>query len=473
MKKDKGRSVKAAELRHRAEEQLKAKAPEAGFPRTDDEQLRLLHELQVHQIELEMQNAELRQARDELETALENYTELYDYAPVSYFALDRDGAVRAANLTGVYLLRIKRYRLLGRRFQQFVADETRPAFAAFLGKVFMSPAKVSCEVALTIEGNSPLFVMIEAVTFGSGQECRAVLIDITERRQMEQELCWHRDHNEKLARQRTAELQEKGSELGKSHKALMNIVEDLNLKTGELEQANLKLKEIDRLKSMFIASMSHELRTPLNSIIGFSSILHDEWAGKVNAEQKENLAIIRNSGLHLLNLINDVIDVSKIEAGKIEAFAEEFDLAEMITEAVKLVKREIEAKGLALQLELINLQMHTDRRRLLQCVLNLLSNAMKFTERGSVTIRTRALDEGLVEISVTDTGIGIRPDELDKLFQPFVRLVSPIRTMVPGTGLGLYLSRKLAVGILKGDIFPTSEFGKGSCFILRIPVRLP
>ncbi len=227
--------------------------------------------------------------------------------------------------------------------------------------------------------------------------------DITQRKRIAEELARNRDHLEEIIRKRTAELRVKGAELVKSQKALINIVEDFNWKTTELEQANLKLKEMDRLKSMFIASMSHEQRTPLNSIIGFSSILHDEWAGKVNAEQKENLSIILNSGRHLLNLINDVIDVSKIEAGKIETFVEEFDLSDVIDETVSLVRKEAEVKGLCLLIESINQPMRTDRRRLLQCLLNLLSNAIKFTGRGSVTVEARTPWEGTAEISVTDT----------------------------------------------------------------------
>jgi His Kinase A (phospho-acceptor) domain len=145
-----------------------------------------------------------------------------------------------------------------------------------------------------------------------------------------------------------AELGMKAAQLLDTQRALVNIVEDLNEKTIELEQANVKLQELDRLKSMFIASMSHEFRTPLNSIIGFSRILHDEWLGSVNAEQKENLAIIRKSGLHLLNLVNDVIDVSKIEAGKLECLAETFELGNLVEEAVHLVKKELIEKGLGL-----------------------------------------------------------------------------------------------------------------------------
>ena len=319
-----------------------------------------------------------------------------------------------------------------------------------------------------ITGASPLYDCEGKLTGGIHY-----LKDITERRLMEEELAGHRDHLEELVRQRTTQLREKGIELEKSRVALVNLVEDLNKKTEELEQANLKLKEIDRLKSMFIASMSHELRTPLNSIIGFSSILHDEWIGVVNAEQKENLAIILNSGRHLLNLINDVIDVSKIEAGKIEPLVEEFELSELIFEAAGLVRKEAEAKGLGLRVKSVNLRLKTDRRRLLQCLLNLLSNAAKFTDSGGLSIEAHAAGENMVDISVADTGIGIREEERGKLFQPFVRLVSPESANAPGTGLGLYLTRKLAVEILKGDLSMTSEFGKGSRFTLKIPAALP
>lgn len=304
------------------------------------------------------------------------------------------------------------------------------------------------------------------------------LVDITERKNAETELRRLNEELEQRVVDRIADLQKKGMELSESQRALMNIVDDLNQKTEELEQANAKLKELDRLKSMFVASMSHELRTPLNSIIGFSSVLLNEWVGPVNAEQKENLAIILRSGKHLLNLINDVIDVSKIEAGKVESATEEFDLHDLVDEGVSLVKKELEEKGLALRVEAAHQRMRTDRRRLLQCLLNLLSNAVKFTERGSVTVETRIMpgvtpEEAVAEIAVTDTGFGIREEDLARMFQPFVRLAPPGQATVPGTGLGLYLTRKLAAEILKGDIILTSEYGRGSQFTIRIPVRIP
>jgi len=185
---DKQLLAAAAGLRRRAEAQLKAQVPEAGNPRADGETLRLLHELQVHQVELEMQNAELRQARDEQEQSLEKYTDLYDFAPVGYLTLDRNGTIRAVNLTGATLLGIERSQLVGRRFGQLIAVDTRPTFTGFLHMVFSSTTKQSCEVAILHEGNGSIFVQIDAVATVYGEECRAALNDVSGRRQLEAQL---------------------------------------------------------------------------------------------------------------------------------------------------------------------------------------------------------------------------------------------------------------------------------------------
>jgi PAS domain S-box-containing protein len=295
--------------------------------------------------------------------------------------------------------------------------------------------------------------------------------DITERQQAEEELHRYQTQLESMVAERTGQLENKTRDLERSQQALLYLIEDVNETQHELEAANLKLQELDRLKSMFIASMSHELRTPLNSIIGFSSILADEWLGPLNPEQKMNQATILRNGKHLLALINDVIDISKVEAGMIESISEEFDLDEVIAEATANMKDEVSGKGLALTVAPCRVRLHTDRRRLLQCLINLISNAVKFTDQGTITVDSEQLsDDGRIAIMVRDTGIGISADDQGRLFAPFMRL-NPSNGKYPGTGLGLYLSRKLATEVLGGDLTVASAPGEGSTFTITIPLR--
>jgi len=259
--------------------------------------------------------------------------------------------------------------------------------------------------------------------------------------------------------------------LNESKQALLNLVDDFNTTTNNLKFANERLLELDRLKSMFIASTSHELRTPLNSIIGFSSILLEGWAGEINPEQKEQLQLIHTAGKQLLALINDIIDISKIEAGKLETDIQEFGLKEVIDEAVSLVKNNIDEKGLDLKLEVADITITSDRRRLLQCLINLLSNAVKFTDKGMITLHAKTINS-MVNISVTDTGTGIAADNIPKLFGPFERLDSSLSAKTQGTGLGLYLTKKLTEDVLGGTVGLTSEYGTGSTFTIKMPVKL-
>ena len=240
----------------------------------------------------------------------------------------------------------------------------------------------------------------------------------------------------------------------------------------KLFKANQNLKKLDQLKNMFVASMSHELRTPLNSIIGFTGIILQGMTGPLNDKQQDHLGRVYDSAKHLLALITDVIDISKIEAGRIDVFTEDINLSEIVDEAVINIKPQLKAKNLELKISVPkDLQMHTDRKRLLQCIINYLSNAVKFTEVGSITISADKVGDK-VEILVTDTGIGIsQPDQL-KLFKAFERLDSHLRVKAGGTGLGLYLTRKLAAEILDGEILVRSRQGKGSTFGLRVPIHL-
>ena len=239
-----------------------------------------------------------------------------------------------------------------------------------------------------------------------------------------------------------------------------------------LAEANQKLKELDRMKSMFIASMSHELRTPLNSIIGFTGITLQEMSGPLNEEQKDNLSRVKRSANHLLALITEVIDISKIESGRIDSYPQSFSLNAMVREAIDTVQTQVEDKGLILEAPLReDVTMITDRRRLLQCLINLLSNAMKYSESGKITVDIRPTGDD-VEIAVSDTGIGIAEADLSKLFEPFERVKSHLQVKAGGTGLGLYLTKKLVTEVLRGEINVRSIQGEGSTFTIRIPSQV-
>ena len=311
----------------------------------------------------------------------------------------------------------------------------------------------------------------ETVDFTDGQHVISVIRNVTETKKAEKELNNYKSNLEMLVDKRTRELQETQLEL-------MNLVGEMNIKTEELASANERLMELDRLKSMFIASMSHEFRTPLNAIIGFSSILHDEWSGHLNNEQKEETTAIIRAGRHLLSLVNEVIDISKIEAGMLAVEIEDFELNELMNEAADSIRKDASAKDkdIKIIIQPIRQRMHTDRKRLLQCLLNLIGNAVKFTMNGEICISARLLtagsdDEKQLEVTVADTGIGIAQEDIPKLFEPFIRLQGSYGIQCPGTGLGLYLSRRLAREVLGGDITVASEYGKGSTFNIRIPLR--
>jgi PAS domain S-box-containing protein len=239
----------------------------------------------------------------------------------------------------------------------------------------------------------------------------------------------------------------------------------------ESEEANIKLKELDKLKSMFIASMSHELRTPLNSIIGFTGLILGGRVGEVDPKHKDFLSRSYKAAKHLLALITDVIDISKVESGKVEAYPELFPLNQVLTEAVDSSsshkKELVELKAIIPE----GIEIYSDRKRVLQCILNLLSNALKYTQEGSVHISAMEIDDQ-VEIKVKDTGIGISETNKEKLFQPFERLNSPMRITEKGTGLGLYLTRKLTAEVLDGSLRVESSLGKGSTFYLTLPKKL-
>ena len=278
------------------------------------------------------------------------------------------------------------------------------------------------------------------------------------------------------------------SERKRAEEALRILNQTLELevaaRTSELQTALVRAEASDRLKSAFLATMSHELRTPLNSIIGFTGIMLQGLAGPLNGEQTKQLGMVRKSSHHLLEVINDVLDLSKIEAGQLEVRAEPFDLRDSLERVTALVKPMAEKKNLVLtfiapsDLD----EMMSDRRRVEQILLNLVNNAIKFTDHGRVTVTAEkvaaykaspaARSQPAVRLRVVDTGIGIKPEDLATLFQPFRQIDAGIARQREGTGLGLVICRRLAA-LLGGEISALSEWANGSEFTVTIPVQKP
>lgn len=270
-----------------------------------------------------------------------------------------------------------------------------------------------------------------------------VEVDITDRKEAELELARHRDELEALVSERTAEL----------------------------ERTNVELVEASRAKSTFLANMSHELRTPLNSIIGFSDVLLQGLAGTMSDRQHDQIEMIHRSGMHLLSLINDVLDLSKIESGRVALKVSAFNATELVRDVLGSFGAQAAGKGLALEWAAPgdDVVVRSDSMKVRQILLNLVGNAVKFTDRGSVRVQLEPRPTGGARITVRDTGRGIAADLLPRIFEPFWQCDDDITRMRPaGTGLGLAISREYAE-MLGGTLGVESELDKGSAFTLEVP----
>lgn len=240
----------------------------------------------------------------------------------------------------------------------------------------------------------------------------------------------------------------------------------------QLAIAKEKAEESDRLKSAFLASMSHELRTPLNSIIGFTGIIVQGLSGPINDEQLKQLTMVQNSSRHLLDLINDVLDLSKIEAKQLELRLSIFDVNNSVDSVVEVISPQADQKGLKIEVGVSSKIGHinSDKRRFEQILFNLINNAIKFTDKGIIKIEGNVTDDSFVT-HVSDTGIGIKEEDMGKLFNTFQQIETGLSRAHDGTGLGLSICKKL-VELLGGEIWAESKWNVGSIFSFKLPLRL-
>ena len=262
-------------------------------------------------------------------------------------------------------------------------------------------------------------------------------------------------------------------QLFESNEQLKRKNKELEEKQQQIRQQNIKLLEAAELKSCFLATMSHELRTPLNAIIAFSQIILRKTKGKLSDSESDMLQRVVNNGKNLLDLINDILDLSKIEANGLQLVAEEFDIAQLVKISIDELRILAERKKLTINTS-INLQnpiICLDKTRVRQIIVNLLSNAIKFTDTGKVDVIVDQISDEIITISVRDTGIGIAADKLKHIFEPFIQINQTNSRRYNGTGLGLAITDSL-INMMQGSIYVESELGKGSEFRLELPRNL-
>ncbi|WP_295460939.1 PAS domain-containing hybrid sensor histidine kinase/response regulator [uncultured Thiodictyon sp.] len=405
----------------------------------------VVQELQVHQIELELQNRELRAAQQALEESRDRYVDLYDFAPVAYASLTREGRITQMNLTAAALLGVERGRGPDLFLSTRLADADARVLVSSLGRVLASGEEETIEVGL---GRPPaprrdLQLMIRrehAGADGGPPTARAILLDITARRQTEAELAQYRQDLESLVAARTAAL----------------------LVAKEAAEA------ANQAKSAFLANMSHELRTPMNAIMGMNSLAQ---LRATDPKQIDQLHKANRAAQHLLTLINDILDISKIEADRLTLGAATFNLDTVLADLTNLIGHDVAEKALELAIDirpaLAHRALQGDAGRLGQILLNLAGNAIKFTAHGSIMLRVRLIEETATQVvlrfEVQDTGIGIAAADQPRLFTAFEQADNSPTRQYGGTGLGLAISQRLAQ-LMGGTLGVDSQLGTGSTF---------
>lgn len=479
MKKGKNMPEGTAELRRRAEERLKRKGREAERLATEQDAPRMVHELEVHQIELEMQNEELKEVRRELEEQLLRYSDLYNFAPVGYFTLDSSGTIMEVNLAGARLLGIDRSGLVGRRIGPFLHKESRRAFDECLGSVYEGSATGTCELTLLTEGDLPGHVQIEVAPVDSGgavRRCRVAMIDITGRRRVEvalheqqrelevknRQLLKIQDELELRVRERTAELQ--------------RAYDQLKTEVGEREQAETQLRQAQKMEALgtLTGGIAHDFNNILAAVIGFTELLKDR-ALKGSREEHYHQRVFE-AGLRGRELIRQMLAFSR----KTELDKKPIRLGSVVKETIRFLRASIPTTvRVQTDIRSESALVFADPTQMQQVLMNLCTNAAHAMQKTGGVLHVELSDFNAsefdeaplpvkpgpyVRLTVSDTGTGISSDIIGKIFDPF------FTTKAAGEGTGLGLS--VVLGIVRqhdGHITVTSEPGNGSVFNVYLP----
>jgi len=370
------------------------------------------------------------------------FRELLEAAPDAIIEVDREGRILLLNLATEKLFGYTREELLGHLVEILVPDALRGGHGRQRANYGDHPITRPMGSGLELNGRRkdgssvPVEISLSPVKSEDGFRVTAVIRDIRERKQAQDRL----------------------RELERTY-------------TRELEARNREVEQANQLKSEFLASMSHELRTPLHTIIGFTELLTEELEGPLNPKQQRFMDHIHTDSLHLLSLINDILDISKIESGRIQLRRETFDFTGVLEETLSSVRPQAAVKSIAIEASIsIPAAIFADRLRVKQILFNLLSNALKFTPAGGEIRIEGALRDGFVEISVSDTGIGIPKEQHQAVFDKFYQVGATTKGVREGTGLGLAITKAL-VEEHGGRIRLESQPGKGSRFTFTIALE--
>lgn len=549
MKKENILLTRNVSLRQKAEREYKKNPPDNGSKRNEAETLKMIHELEVHQIELEMQYEELKLAEEKAEKATEKFTTLYDFAPVGYLTLDHDCSIRELNLSGAIMLQRERSFLVKSNLRQFVTHESLPVFNDFFTKVYETHVKQSCEIRLKLYGEYTMFIHIEGIVSTDESRVLVTLTDITERELVEQKLqsseiryrrlfetakdgilildayngqivdvnpylieilgytyeeflgkeLWEIGIFKNIEDSKAAflELQNKGFirfedmplETKKGRPINVEYVSNVYLvdkakviqcnirdisdrKRAEenLKESENRLRELNATKDKFFSIIAHDLKSPFTSIIGLSELLADQVSKKDYNGIDEYADMIQTSSWRAMDLLTNLMEWSRSQTGRMEFKPVNINLVRLIEEATALLQESANQKNITISKFLpASLISFADKSMINTILRNLISNAIKYTNTGGKIEISAFQGEKELTISVSDDGVGINEENLNRLFLIEAGGSTRGTRDEEGTGLGLILCKEF-VSKHHGNIWAESVPGQGSRFAFTIPV---